>query len=108
MNEDMKLAVKHGAYYMDENYPGWATTIDFDMFDMSDCQQCIVGQAIGHYFTVISDASGQPHLNREAILWAIDHGFDVPKSAFDEGRVLDALTELEELWTEQVKDRLNG
>jgi hypothetical protein len=108
MNEDTILAVKRGAYFMDENYSGWASKIDFDRFEMSNCQQCIVGQAIGSYMTEIAVISGEVLGSHEANDWAVAHGFDVTTEAYyesEDGFV--AYRELETLWTEQVRERLN-
>lgn len=107
MNEDMQLAVKRGSYYMDENYPNWASAINFDTFEMDNCQQCIVGQAVGEFGVSIARASGQKPYSNEANLWAVEHGFDVTEIAYDESELgFVAYQELETLWTEQVRNRL--
>lgn len=104
MNEDAILAVKRGAYFMDENYPGWASKINLNRFSMSLCHRCIVGQAIGDYAMIISEASGQILGSVESDDWATSHGFDV-----DYGRLVSyGYKELETLWTEQVRERLNN
>lgn len=108
INEDSQLAVKRGACYMDENHPGWASKINFDLFDMSNCQQCVVGQAIGKYGDAIAQASGSWAYSSEGSDWAIGHGFDVTAKAFDESENgVNAYIELETLWTEQVRERLS-
>lgn len=107
MNEDMILAVKSGAYFLDENYPGWAAKIDFDRFEMDNCQRCIVGQAIGDYGLAIAKACGGEVYGHESNEWAVEHGFDVTMQAYDESECgLEAYSELETLWTDQVRDRL--
>lgn len=107
MNEDTILAVKKGAYYMDTNYPNWASTINFNRLEMDNCQQCIVGQAIGDYGVAIARASGAEAYGKEANAWAIEHGFDVTMQAYEESELgLEAYQDLETLWTEQVKNRL--
>lgn len=107
MNEDMQLAVKKGAYYMDNHMPNWASAINFDRFEMNNCHLCIVGQAIGDYGIVISRACGQKPFSKEANEWAVEHGFDAPTAAFEESEdAVDCYRELETLWTEQVKERL--
>ena len=106
LNEDAILAVKRGAYLMDDQYPGWASTINFDTFEMDNCHTCIVGQAIGEYGEAISKFSGHKPYSNDASLWAVEYGFDVPMSAYEDENEFAAYAELETLWTEQVRERL--
>ena len=108
LNEDAILAVKKGADYMDENYPGWASLINFETFEMDNCHQCVVGQAVGEYGHAIGLASGQKPYSREASEWAAQYGFDVPMEDFAKGddHVYQCYVGLETLWTDQVRERL--
>lgn len=108
INEDYILAVKRGAYWMDENHPDWAQRIELDCFQMDDCQECIVGQAIGDYGTSIAKASGSHSWSKVGNDWAVEHGFDVPMKAYEDDAEYEAYLDLETLWTEQVRDRLGG
>lgn len=106
IEEDMKLSVKRGAHFMDENYPNWASMINFDTFEMDNCHQCIVGQAIGDYGIAISQACGQKAYSHEATAWAVEYGFDVAPEAYEIHDGYEAYRELETLWTDQVRERL--
>lgn len=107
MNEDMKLYVKQGAYWLDQNYPGWVSKINLDVLTMDDCDYCIVGQAIDSYTDVIytDDRS-----NRASTDFAIAHGFEAPSCtnaniSFEQ--IDREYVELEIIWTEYIKDRIN-
>lgn len=107
-SEDDALAVKRGAYWLDEEHPGWAEEINFDTFAMDNCQECIIGQAVGTYFQTIEKASGgyseDDHYHSDD--WAIDHGFNIPWGDFSFEQEQEYYSHLEVLWTEQVRDRL--
>lgn len=101
MSEDMRLAVKRGAHWLDENYPGWALKINLNNFSMLSCERCVVGQAIGDYsLTIYNAASGSELWDIDSWHWAVNNGFDAP--GLEESQYM----ELEILWTEQVKERL--
>ncbi len=108
LNEDAKLAVKRGIYWLDENHPGWEKKIDLDTFDISECSSCVVGQAIGDYNESIRDASGVNY--PEYLGWAVEHGFESPVAMqYSMGistNVSYGYSEIETLWTEEVKSRL--
>lgn len=44
MSEDLFLAVKKGAYLLDEKYPKWHESIDLDILDLGRADLCILGQ----------------------------------------------------------------
>lgn len=44
MNEDIKLAVKRGAYWLDEHYPEWEGLIDLATLDLRSPSHCVLGQ----------------------------------------------------------------
>src|ERR1700745_2441842 len=78
-DEDLKLAVKHGAYWMDVNYPEWAEAIDLQRLNMFSCRSCIVGQAVGSYYKTIQRAAYAEGITEdEGFQWARDHGFQAP------------------------------
>lgn len=106
MNEELQLSVKRGAYFLDEHYPNWATTIRLDKLKMDQCANCIVGQAIGEYSSSIAAACGVEPYSKAAFAWAIDNGFDVPDESM-RGQAEECYQELEVLWTEQVKARVS-
>lgn len=120
INEDMKLAVKKGAYWLDENYPGWAQNIDTEKLEMAHCEKCVIGQAVmsKSYWAVIDEAEGS-YRTQYAMQWAVENGFDanqddVPVNDWytDDGCCLSELalsrySGLETLWTDEVKKRLS-
>lgn len=108
MNEDLKLAVKQGAYFLDSYLPSWASAIRLDDLEMDDCASCIVGQAMGNYSTTLSEASGCEMYSQAAYDWAVEKGFDIPQEFFEisVSYANQCYRELEELWTEQVRERL--
>lgn len=111
--EDMKLAVKHGSYWLDENYPGWAQKIDVTNLHMRYCTTCVIGQAVMHkgYTEVVREAAGDFEDNQA---WAVDNGFDIytsdllsPGFRNDYNEIMNSRYDtLETLWTEEVKNRL--
>lgn len=101
MNEDVVLAVKKGAEWLDENHPGWEFRIDLGDLQMSNCERCIVGQAVGDYWTVMAEQTGSWMLENGE-MWAIEYGFDVPGIGNRAG-----YRQLEEEWTRVVKERVN-
>lgn len=119
IDEDMKLAVKKGAYWFDENHPGWAKNINTAKLDMANCERCVIGQAVMHmsYWAVIDEAEGSMY-TQNAMNWAIEHGFDADQGNIsiedwysEDGCDLSPLAKsmysgLETLWTDEVKKRL--
>lgn len=62
--------VRAGAAWLDANHPGWVERIDLASLDLSDCQQCILGQTFGDYFDapIFEDDSDKFRARREAEL----------------------------------------
>ena len=110
ISEDAHLAVKRGIYWLDEAHPGWATRIDLTQLDMSECRDCVIGQAIGSYTDTTIKASGNIVPCQESIIWAIEHGFESPHVSFYDTHQLGYVTygynDLETLWSEEVQRRL--
>ncbi len=42
-------AVRSGADWLDQEFPGWVDRIDLDEFDITFCRTCIMGQLTGLY-----------------------------------------------------------
>lgn len=105
-NEDAVLAVKRGAYWLDNNYPDWAQRIQLDELEMDDCATCIVGQAIGDFSETVAEAGNVAMYSLEALNWSVENGFDIPDNVEDYAETQYRYRELETLWTEQVKERL--
>lgn len=87
ISEEARLAVKRGAYWLDENYPGWENRLELDTLFMNDCHLCVIGQVVGNYFETIAGEE-----------WAIEHGFDADEYY--------GYSVLEKCWTDVVIDRL--
>lgn len=119
IDEDMKLAVKHGSLWMDENFHGWAFRINLDNLKMQSCDDCIIGQAaldMGYWATI--ETGAQSYYMKDSIEWAITNGFDIPRDGIsdddwytEDGRgvsevVYNRYGQLESLWTDEVKKRL--
>lgn len=119
ITEDMKLAVRKGTQWLNENHPGWESRIDTSNLHMDDCDTCIIGQAVMDkgYWAVLEEASGTSGFSDESMNWAIEHGFDANKSNlngdtwYDRHFQLTPLASqryyaLETLWTDVVRERL--
>lgn len=113
INEDAKLAVKRGINWLDENHPGWEMEIDLSLLNMSECEECVIGQAVGDYSKVTRAAAGTPTeaYSGKAAVWAVEHGFECPGVvAYQEftGNRSASYTyrELDVLWSDEVQRRL--
>lgn len=102
-DEDIKLCAKKGATWMDNHLPRWATFIDLSNLEMANCDNCIIGQAIGEYDTVIESYGFSSE-------WAVEHGFVAPSQFHANGKYDDIASakyyaKLEAAWGEQVMNR---
>ncbi len=106
--EDARLAVKKGIQWLDNNHPGWASRIDLNTLNMSECENCVIGQSVGDYTHSIMDLSSF-EARRASVIWAMEHGFEWSGVAID-GYPYDRPTygykELDILWSEEVRNRL--
>lgn len=103
IDEDIKLAVKRGAAWLDENDPEWVQKIQLETLKMSDSGQCILGQTRGHYAMAISKICGDEHFP-----WANEHGFNLSEEELDEkpiGDIYRGYRKLDQAWTEYIKNR---
>lgn len=105
IDEDMKLCVKRGAHWMDENHPGWAEKIDFNTLDMSSCALCIIGQAVQDTFHNVA-FEGAKGWDKDLFgeEWDSYHGFDIRYDPYTSHRL--QFRNLEIVWTEEVLKRL--
>lgn len=104
ISEDTKLAVKKGSIWLDDFHPGWAESINIDLLDMNNCNQCIIGQAVCNYFDLYQQATHQDNQYEDIEEWAIEHGFQAPDDT-DESQSTEFI-KLETLWTKEVRKRL--
>jgi hypothetical protein len=106
ISEDAVLAVKNGIYWLDENHPDWAYKIDINQLDMSGCRDCIIGQAVGDYTDIITDAGNGDALGND---WSVEHGFERPSVlaySHPDHPITYGYKELDTLWSEEVQKRL--
>lgn len=106
IHEDAILAVKRGINWLDENHPNWANEIDLSSLDMSECNRCVIGQAVGDYTFTVKQAAKADYIYVSD--WAIDHGFESPlvKAFRTSERVYYGFNELDTLWSKEVRARL--
>lgn len=116
-DEDVNLAVKRGAYWLDENYPGWEKKIRLRSLVMNNCGDCIIGQAVGDFYDTIQTASGNVEDGED---WAIENGFQSPnfynygyssasqdfEAAFDFAAEHAYYRASEVVWSDEVRKRL--
>ena len=102
--EHVRLAVKHGANWLDENYPDWVEKINLYDLDMGDCQNCMIGQVVGDYNDIVRGDYGP---QGKTVEWAQEHGFEV--NDFDDmDSIYSEYVQLETVWSEEVRNRLGG
>jgi hypothetical protein len=113
IHEDAILAVKRGIYWLDENHPGWAQDINLDELDMSECTDCVIGQAVGSYsYTINKAATGDANEwdHAAATQWSVEHGFEYPGTLAYANPGYAAPSygyrELDTLWSDEVRKRL--
>lgn len=108
-NEEIINAVQRGTAWLDENYPGWVNNIDLDNLSMENCENCVIGQAVGNYYQTIDLAAGDEYMSHD---WAFDHGFSMPNiyrdpegCYYDEDAVQDSYDRLDMAWSGVVISR---
>lgn len=93
-SEEMKLAVKRGAYWLDQTYPEWLGMIDLQELDLAGVEKCVLGQVGGnwHYFEAFfAGLDGDDFFAGTRFI--VEHGFDIPDELVDEPTAAyDALT----------------
>lgn len=102
----LRKDVEAGAFYLDENHPGWFKKINLDTLDLSNQCNCVLGQLHGDYDDglieekIAASRNWSPGPAHRVALRAIHLGF------YSFGRVkYDALTKA---WKRAIKDRLNN
>ena len=109
ISEDMKLAARKGAVWLDQNYPEWVNTVDLGELNMLSCYRCVIGQVVGDYYDLVrrgheSDLESESAYMSEE--WAEEHGFVTARFLGDYDEVLHEYKKLETVWTDEVKQRL--
>lgn len=88
-----------GSQWLDENFPGWEREIDLGELDITDCEVCVLGQALKKHasqgesgYDYGCDLGGTAEVSRGR--WSWNHGF---LSQFDEP-----------LWRDLIKERFSS
>ena len=68
-------AVLRGMEWLDEHHPGWEWDVDLDVFSLSSCTQCVLGQVIGDDYTVALRHEGLTNKEGREL------GFSLPDSS---------------------------
>lgn len=127
MFEEYQLAVKKGAYWLDEVYPSWFEAINLESLDLSTANSCVLGQLVSKddpdcfgFFTMtkwlaegIANSKSEyksPLYQRHVVdEFMHDNGFnineDVALDDIDEESVFGMLTDL---WAQEVERRTDG
>jgi hypothetical protein len=98
ISEDTQLAVKQGAYWLDQVYPEWTDHINLFTLNLVSAQKCVLGQIAGEFGRVMDLAQarelGDP---MAALYWMIDHGFCASHRS--------TYSELTDAWSNLVRER---
>jgi hypothetical protein len=111
ISEDIKLAVKNGAAWLDENHEGWENRIDLPKLSMNSCTNCVVGQAVGEFYESIAEAAKSEEFSDDSFEWAAENGFHHPSNEdchYSLREIDTYYRQLEAAWTEEVLRRRLG
>ena len=95
MKTQLALAVKKGAYLLDEQNPGWRQQVAVGKLDLSSGRSCVLGQLYGDYHRGVAildltDEEGE----------YVDYGFDHPHGdVWEDVESTVIWRALDELWT---------
>ncbi len=64
--------VLKGIKWLNKNKPGWYNKFDFSMFDLKNVKVCVLGQAYGDYWKVVSSTGSK----KLTVKQAVDMGFN--------------------------------
>lgn len=107
--EDLRLAVKNGTYWLDENVPGWRMLADVNTLEMSSGCSCVLGQVFRNDFEMVQEYDGfgygvtlatgllDNNSADERSAWASENGFDI-----ENGGSGDEWAVLAGLWREEI------
>lgn len=93
--------VANGAAWLDENYPGWESRIDFGSFSIVECEHCIIGQTVCDFLEISMDNRSEFFYGLD-VSWRRDHGFDM----LDWNKQRKQAIEL--AWTTLIKERFSS
>jgi hypothetical protein len=94
METTLAERVAAGASWLDQNQSGWEERIDPVRLDLSDAEDCILGQLYGgfYYAPVELDATYR-------------YGFDIDTRSAAHGRSIDRFDQLTEAWRQLLAER---
>lgn len=109
--EDVKLAAKRGAYWLDTVYPEWTSAINLEGVNLKYPEACVLGQLAGdfdefsewlHNGIADCDYGSDDDSNCEACGFLVDQGFYTLQSY---SRAMETYADLTAAWKEQIKER---
>lgn len=109
--DDLDPRVLKGVLYLDEHYPGWANRINLRTFDLSQSENCVVGQLMGSYaVNNVAKCFGVENLptdtvERRLAVWKVGAAYG---TLIDDNNLLNTdttYTALEEDWRKAIKAR---
>ncbi len=106
MDESIRLAVKTGINFLDDQCPGWEVLIDLNNLNMGLSDRCIIGQVIDNPDAFVEDIVSD---GNDFETWAIEHGFDTPPfyslGDINRSKMRAYYRDLEALWADEVLRR---
>ncbi len=101
MEESVDVRAGRGADLLDDWIPGWYNRVNLDALDISDCDNCVLGQLYGNFSLA---------LIKTGLAETILFGFATPFGGLDDltdvdemGRVMtEAFMPLTQAWREQI------
>lgn len=96
--------IAEGAKWLDENHSGWELKLDLGKLRMSNCSDCVLGQATMNYLGIVSrmewGGGGRD--------WAEKHGFDNANLRWEWRTVPEMNREEEDYWEHEAKEEQIG
>lgn len=99
--EDIKLAAKRGAYWLDHTYPEWLDAIDTTRLNLASTERCVLGQLMGGgtYLDFVDALRGADI--GVVLHWLLEHGFTMSMPMPTEAH----WNLLTDAWKEQIRER---
>ena len=87
-----KQNIQKGIKFLDKKYPNWLDKIDVSELDLNKCNQCIMGQLVGHYLTAVREYG---NIKMERFGFTVDITNHQPQD----------LNQLTKEWREAIKNK---
>ena len=113
ISEEVQMAVKEGAAWLDQVYPSWLEAIDLDDLDLSSAHSCILGQVakppkdcrVAGY-SLIATTATEVFGNRGSDNWLGSHGFCTTEAhRRDDADIENEYMQLQEAWVNLIIER---